>query len=153
MAIRIVAQCANRLSTAIHDDGFLAYGLRDGAGQKGASLAPPRKVLVADDSLLTRGILSARIAKAGFEVLLCNSVASAEAVDATQLSCALLDLDLGDGEGTEVAATLRAVSPELPIAFFSGSATAQPNAQALGPVFVKPDELEDAIRWICTHAT
>jgi DNA-binding response OmpR family regulator len=110
-------------------------------------------VLVADDSLLTRGILSARIAKAGFEVLLCNSVASAEAVDATQLSCALLDLDLGDGEGTEVAATLRAVSPELPIAFFSGSATAQPNAQALGPVFAKPDELEDAVRWVCTHAT
>jgi CheY-like chemotaxis protein len=110
-------------------------------------------VLVADDSLLTRGILSARIVKAGFEVVLCNSVASAEAVDATQLSCALLDLDLGDGEGTEVAATLRAVSPELPIAFFSGSATAQPNAQALGPVFTKPDELEAAVRWICTHAT
>jgi CheY-like chemotaxis protein len=121
-------------------------------GQQGALLVPPRKVLIADDSRLTRGILSERITSVGLQVLLCDCGASAKAVDAAQLSCALLDLDLGDGTGTEVAASLRAVRPELPIAFFSGSATAQPAAQALGPVFAKPDELEDAIAWVCGHA-
>jgi CheY-like chemotaxis protein len=107
-------------------------------------------VLVADDSPLVREILSKRVSALGLESVICDSARSAESVDPAELSCALLDLDLGDGNGADVAMALRTACPDLPIAFFSASAVPAlaDRARTLGPVFVKPDELEAAIAWI-----
>jgi CheY-like chemotaxis protein len=113
-----------------------------------------RKVLIADDSPVARDILSKRILASGLDALSCESSADARVKDANSLSCALLDIDLGDGDGTEVAASLLATCPELPIAFFSGSAPPElaARARALGPVFNKPEDIDSAIAWVRSHA-
>jgi DNA-binding response OmpR family regulator len=115
---------------------------------------PRRKVLIVDDSLLARTLLARRVESEGFEVALSPSVAASSAFDAAELWCALLDLDLGDGDGTEVAAALRARRPELPIAFFSASVAREVVARAhlLGPVFTKPDDLDLAVAWVRANA-
>ncbi|MDB4945327.1 MAG: hypothetical protein JWP97_4861 [Labilithrix sp.] len=109
-----------------------------------------RRVLIADDSPVAR-ISVARLVRAeGLEVEERESVLDASSVDASELACALLDLELGDGLGTEVAERLRDVASELPIAFFTsereGGALAR--ARAFGPVFAKPGELDLAVDWI-----
>ncbi|MBS2020417.1 MAG: response regulator [Deltaproteobacteria bacterium] len=112
-----------------------------------------RAVLIADDSPVVRVSVVRRVRAAGLDVVEEASAAGASAVDATSLSCALLDLDLGDGDGTEVAERLRASEGELPIAFFSSTRTPEILARAstFGPVFAKPDELDQAIDWISRH--
>jgi FixJ family two-component response regulator len=69
------------------------------------------------------------------------------------LSCALVDLDLGDGYGTDLAAALRQKSPALPVAFFTAGASGELLAAAakLGPVFAKPGDLGRAVEWIRTR--
>ena len=79
------------------------------------------RVLIADDSPVARFSVSQRVRAAGFEVVESDSVASASKVDPSTLACALLDFDLGDGFGVDVAARLRARSGSLPIAFFTSS--------------------------------
>jgi len=113
-----------------------------------------RKVLIADDSPVALDVVSKRLLASGLETVSCVSSADARVRDPADLSCALLDLDLGDGDGTMVAASLRATRPELPIAFFSGSAAPDvaERARALGPIFAKPDELDSAIAWVRLHA-
>ena len=107
-------------------------------------------MLVCDDSAVARLTVVRRLRAEGREIVEGDSVRGAAEVDASSLACALLDLDLGDGFGTEVADRLRSVCPELPIAFFTsepGDALAL-RAKALGPVFAKPDDLDRAIAWV-----
>lgn len=108
------------------------------------------RVLIADDSAVARVTLAKRVRAEGLEVVERECVAEAKGVDASRLSCALLDLDLGDGEGTEIAAALRATEEELPIAFFSSTSTPDviDRASAFGPVFAKPGELDLALDWV-----
>jgi CheY-like chemotaxis protein len=115
---------------------------------------PAHKVLIVDDSTVAQSILANRVEAEGLEVTLASSAAGALAFDPDQLSCALLDLDLGDGDGTQVATTLRALRPDLPVAFFSGSVAKDllARARVLGPVFAKPDDIDQAIAWICANA-
>lgn len=108
-----------------------------------------QRVLIADDSAVARLALVRRVKAAGFEVVEHDSCASAVSVDASTLCCALLDYDLGDGSGVDVAAHLRERRASLPIAFFTstpGDAALQ--AAGLGPVFAKPSELDAAVAWI-----
>lgn len=109
-----------------------------------------RRVLIADDSAVARLTLARRVRAAGFEVVEHDSVASASTVDATTIACALLDFDLGDGLGVDVAARLRQAAGSLPIAFFTSTAESDvvARASAFGPVFAKPDELDAAVDWI-----
>lgn len=111
------------------------------------------RVLIADDSAVARVTVARRVRAAGREVVEHDSVASASRVDATTLACALLDFDLGDGLGTDLAAHLRAARAELPIAFFTTSPSdALERASPFGPVFTKPGDLDAAIAWIERHA-
>ena len=109
-----------------------------------------RRVLIADDSAVARVSVARRVRADGIVVEERDSVASASSVDVQGLACALLDLDLGDGLGTEVAERLRKGHDHLPIAFFSSTSTPEVLAQAavFGPVFAKPDELDQAIDWV-----
>jgi DNA-binding response OmpR family regulator len=111
------------------------------------------RVLIADDSAVARVTVARRVRAAGLEVVEHDSCASASTVDASTLACALLDFDLGDGYGVEVAARLRAEQDALPIAFFTSTSTNEVVSQAaeFGPVFTKPDELDAAIDWIERH--
>ncbi len=112
-----------------------------------------RRVLIADDSAVARLTLARRVRAAGFEVIEHDSAASASTVDATTITCALLDFDLGDGLGVDVAARLRRVAGSLPIAFFTSTTESEvvERAAAFGPVFAKPDEIDAAVDWIARH--
>lgn len=113
----------------------------------------PRRVLIADDSAVARLSVARRVRADGIDVEERDSAASASSVDAADLACALLDLDLGDGLGTDVAARLRADQGALPIAFFTTSQAPDviAHAASFGPVFAKPDQLDDAVAWVCRN--
>jgi DNA-binding response OmpR family regulator len=112
------------------------------------------RVLICDDSAVARVSVARRVRAAGLDVVEEESAAGASSVDATGIACALLDLDLGDGSGADVATRLRASNGALPIAFFtserSGGEVAR--ASAIGPVFAKPDDLDAAVDWIRRNA-
>ena len=101
-----------------------------------------KRVLVADDSPVARAAVAGRV-RAVCTVVEASSVAEAAAV-AGPFACAVLDLDLGDGTGVEIANALRARTPALPIAFFSGGAAPEivQAARGLGLVFGKSAELD-----------
>lgn len=109
-----------------------------------------KRVLIADDSPVARAAIARRVRATGREVVERESLASASGVDPRTIACALLDFDLGDGSGLDLAARLRATRRELPIAFFTSTsdASAHDRATPFGPVFLKPDELEIAVAWI-----
>jgi FixJ family two-component response regulator len=111
-------------------------------------------VLIADDSAVVRETIARRITAEGFGVIKWGSALLDPTLNAGGLACALIDLDLGDGEGSELAAALRNLSPTLPIAFFSAGAAsdALERATQWGPVFLKPDELDQAMSWIRANA-
>jgi CheY-like chemotaxis protein len=108
------------------------------------------RVLLADDSPVARLAVARRMRAAGLDVVEHDSVASASVVDPSVLACALLDLELGDGYGTDVAESLRAQVRDLPVAFFTSATDGEARARAegMGPVFAKPDELDAAVAWV-----
>lgn len=113
-----------------------------------------QRVLLVDDSAVARLAVARRVRAAGFDVVEYDSCASASSVDASALACALLDFDLGDGFGVDVAARLRGETAALPIAFFTSSKepSVLEKTARFGPLFAKPDELEAAIAWIAAAA-
>jgi CheY-like chemotaxis protein len=113
-----------------------------------------QRVLIADDSAVVRITVARRVRAAGLEVVEHDSCASARAVDASTLACALLDFDLGDGFGDELAAHLRSAESNLPIAFFTSTSQSEvaEKTAAFGPVFTKPDQLDAAIEWVERHS-
>jgi len=130
--------------------------LRVRCRQRGSSRTevplPPKAPLVyiADDSEVVRSALERRLTAEGVRVYAGGSAAASRSVTIRSFACALLDLDLGDGDGVDVAELLRVHQPTLPVAFFSGGAVpaVMARARALGPVFRKPDDLEEAIAWV-----
>ena len=104
------------------------------------------RILIADDSAVVRLTLARRLRAAGHDVLACASFAEAMFVDLTGVTRALLDFDLGDGRGIDVAPRLTLAA--IPVAFFTSEEDPSLDAaRMLGPVFKKPDELDAAIAW------
>lgn len=112
------------------------------------------RVLIADDSAVSRAAILRRVRAAGREVVERATAADAANVDPGDLACALLDVDLGDGSGTDVAEKLRERNPGLPIAFFSSTLdeSAIDRTRSYGQLFVKPDDLDLAVAWVLEHA-
>jgi CheY-like chemotaxis protein len=106
-------------------------------------------VLLVDDSPVARRALSARLVSQGFEVREAASIQAARAVELQALTCAVLDLQLGDGDGTDLAAAFHAKRPGLPLAFFTAGAIPSlvETARGRGPVFIKPD-LGPVLAWV-----
>jgi len=105
-------------------------------------------ILVADDSDVARAAIVKKLEAHGRRVI---AVASARAaVSADGLTCALLDFDLGDGLGTEMATALRRTAPSLPIAFF----TSTPDDPRLAgeTTFEKPAAIDAAVAWALARA-
>jgi CheY-like chemotaxis protein len=108
-----------------------------------------RTVLLVDDSAVARRVLARRLEGEGFQVSEAPSIASARKIDPATVACAVIDLELADGDGTDLARTLLELRPGLPIAFFTmGSAPSLvEGARARGPVFLKPD-LTQLVAWV-----
>ncbi|MFO0762040.1 MAG: response regulator [Byssovorax sp.] len=107
-------------------------------------------ILFVDDSAVARAATARLLDQQGVAATVLGSSLETAGVDAHSFSAALLDIELGDGLGTEVAERLRCTSPSLPIAFLTGGAHAAELARAarLGPVFHKPAGMEAAVRWV-----
>jgi CheY-like chemotaxis protein len=107
-------------------------------------------IVIADDCPISRLVLARELDKRALPATYVASLAAGRALRAT-VDCALVDLDLGDGSGADLATHLRSQAPGLPIAFFTAS-TDTTEAQRHGPVFRKPEQLAEAIAWIAAHA-
>jgi DNA-binding response OmpR family regulator len=118
------------------------------------SSPPTRAALIADDTAIARAAVVRRLAADGIVCVEASSAGGASAIDPSGLSCALLDLDLGDGNGVDVAVALRKRRSDLPVAFFTAgtSPAVLARASALAPVFSKPDDLDRAIAWVLACA-
>jgi CheY-like chemotaxis protein len=116
-------------------------------------MLPP--VLFVDDSAVARARATKLLRELGLDVTALASTREAEGVDPSAFAAALLDLELGDGLGTELARALRAREPGLPIAFLTASEEQahRDEAQRFGPVFSKSSEVEAAVRWLAATAT
>jgi len=109
-------------------------------------------VLFVDDSALARAVTARMLGERGLQVTTLSSLEEAGTVDPRRFAAALLDLELGDGFGTDVASLLRRAAPGLPIAFLTagGPPTELEVARGLGPVFSKLGGVEAAIQWVVT---
>ena len=103
-------------------------------------------ILLVDDSPVARHALVTRLRAEGLDAQEAASVADGRAIDPWSVACAIVDVDLPDGSGVDLAVALRAVHPALPVAFFTASAGEAATASALGPVFAKPD-LDALVAW------
>ena len=109
-------------------------------------------ILIADDSAVVRLTVGRRLRAAGHEVVECASFAEASVFAVTGLACALLDFDLGDGRGIDIAPRLSLAG--IPLAFFTSEEDdLLDEARKLGPVFKKPADLDAAIAWAITSAS
>ena len=120
-----------------------------GDGDPRADGEEPHVVLLVDDSRVVRAIVEKQLAERGLAVRTAGDRAGAAALDAHGATLALLDLELPDGTGVDVATELRTRSESLPVAFLT-SAPRSPladQARALGPVFEKGGETAAAVAW------
>jgi DNA-binding response OmpR family regulator len=108
-----------------------------------------RIVLLVDDSAVARRVLARRLEADGFQVSEASSMAAGRKVDVASLGCAIIDLELPDGDGTDLARVLLEKRPALPVAFFTmGTAPSLvEGARARGPVFLKPD-MSPVVAWV-----
>jgi CheY-like chemotaxis protein len=105
-------------------------------------------VLLVDDSPVARRAVARRLEAEGFDVREESSATCAHHADAGALSCAIIDLELADGDGSQLAAALRGKRASLPVAFFTAGAPPPllERARAHGPVFKKPD-VDAIVAW------
>ena len=114
----------------------------------------PIPILFVDDSAVARVAVKRRLVALGLDVVTLGSAAESAGADGATFAAALLDIELGDGYGPDLAARLREGAPGLPIAFLTagGPAAILEAAARIGPVFSKTSELDDAMRWIVEAA-
>lgn len=76
-------------------------------------------------------------------------MAAARKIDVATLGCAIIDLELPDGDGTDLVRYFHQKRPGLPVAFFTmGTAPSLvEGARAQGLVFIKPD-LTPVVTWV-----
>ncbi|MCC6649183.1 MAG: response regulator [Polyangiaceae bacterium] len=105
-----------------------------------------RRVLVVDDSPVTRAVLSRGLVALGASVVTRASAAEAREIDPGDVDAVLCDVDLGDGWGPDACCAL---ARAVPVAFLSGGAdeATLARAAALGPLFDKAVDVERALRW------
>lgn len=110
------------------------------------------KILLADDSIVVRATLGRRLADAGVEVVLAGSAAEALTMDAASIVCAVLDVDLGDGNGLSVAEALIARNGALRIAFFTSGEAPPPSNRFQAASFEKSKDLDRVVAWVLSSA-
>ena len=131
------------------------------AAARAPALAPPARaageglcVLVVDDDAMVRGVVVRQVTLAGFRSV--GSAGTAAEVEAfferegATVDVALLDVNMPDCSGPELARRLRLRDPFLPVAFMSGVDPLLRETAALGDAFLaKPfslEQLNEALR-------
>jgi two-component system, response regulator RegA len=97
-----------------------------------------QRLLVVEDDVTVARALSRTLARRGFSVAVARSCAAARAL-AQRFDVAVLDLDLPDGNGVDLASELISVGRVPSVVFFSGSSDAALLARArrVGTVVMK----------------
>ena len=105
-------------------------------------------VLLVDDSPAARRAIAKRLQAAGFDVQEVGSATDARTLDLDPFACAVVDVELADGDGPSLAVELHATRPGLPVAFFTASSSpdVRERAKGQGPVFTKPN-LDPLLAW------
>jgi CheY-like chemotaxis protein len=105
-------------------------------------------VLLIDDSPAARHVIAGRLRAAGFDVTEVASAADARSIDLAAFACAVVDVELADGDGPSLAVELHAKRADLPVAFFTASSSPDVHTRAKGhgPVFTKPN-LDPLLEW------
>ena len=111
-----------------------------------------RKILLADDSLVVRAALEKRLSAAGLNVVAVGSAAEALGLDARSLACAVLDVDLGDGNGLNVAEALVARNAALRVAFFTSGDAPPPSTRFVASTFDKSKDVDRLVAWVLGDA-
>lgn len=103
-------------------------------------------VLIVDDSDVARAVLASRLVQAGAAVVEASSSADALSLDASTITAAIVDVDLGAGDnGVSLATALATRNPEMRLALFTG------HAHELAPTstrtFRKPEQIDSVVAW------
>ena len=106
---------------------------------------PTRALIVEDDPVVARSI-ARRLLRDGYTVSLAGTCRAARAAGAG-FQVALLDLDLPDGRGVELAEELLRLGAVSSVVFYTGSLDTQQRerAQLFGAVFDKSQDLEEVL--------
>ncbi len=107
------------------------------------------RLLVVDDSELARMAAVRALSTLTVDILALSSAEEVETVDPTSLAGAVLDLEIGNASGVDVAIALRARNEGLSIAFLTAGApdAELARARAIGPVFEKTAGTEGVVSW------
>ena len=102
--------------------------------------SPPLKVLVVDDEPLVLCILTRILKNAGYQVYPANSSSEALGilVHTPSLDAVILDRAMPEMDGEELAKTIRAGSPTVPIIMVSGNPDAITHLHQLDATLAKP---------------
>lgn len=113
------------------------------------------RVLVLDDSQIVLAAARKTLSDHGWEVLARSNADEVGLVDIGSLNAAILDVEVGDASGIDVAKRLRAARPSLPLAFLTATSDARmrERAKTLGIVFDKSEGLAPVEEWIDAVAT
>jgi DNA-binding response OmpR family regulator len=97
-----------------------------------------QRLLIAEDDVTVARALSRTLARRGFSVAIARSCAAARAL-VERFDFAVLDLDLPDGNGVDLARELLALGRAPNVVFFTGSndPALLARARRVGPVIMK----------------
>jgi len=113
---------------------------------------PPRLLVVEDDVTVARA-LSRTLARAGFSVASARSCSAARSL-AQSFDFAILDLDLPDGNGVDLARALMTAGKVPSVLFFTSctDATLLARARRMGSVLMKSLGTSAILAWLAAVA-
>lgn len=114
------------------------------------------KVLFVDDDILLGRVVTMALRDCGYAAEYCTSLVGIQGVvKEMNPDILVLDVEIGEGNGIEACAGLKAIVPDTPILFVSSHIAAQEAAKGLdagGIAYLKkPFEVEELIAYIRRH--
>ncbi len=110
-----------------------------------------KRILVLEDSLIVRKLLVSLLQARGYTVVECDSIADAKG-RLKNIDLAILDYQLPDGDGLEIAERLRSYHPGIPMFLLTarGNRVSEEDAQKAGireymEKPIDPDAILDAV--------
>lgn len=115
------------------------------------------KVLFVDDDIVLGQVVTMALRSYGYVAEYCTSLVGIRGVvKEMNPDILLLDVEIGEGNGIEACAGLKAIAPDIPILFVSSHIAAQEVAKGLdagGIAYLKkPFEIEELMAYIRRHA-
>jgi DNA-binding response OmpR family regulator len=114
----------------------------------------PQRLLVVEDDVTVARALSRTLARAGFSVAIARSCTAARTL-AQSFDFAILDLDLPDGNGVDLARALMTDGKVPSVLFFTSSSdtTLLARARRLGSIVMKSLGTSPILAWLAANAT